>query len=55
MSVKYLQNVLAMMFESVISSPLIIKCSGKSLLTLDCCNKSFILVNVFLILYLYFF
>ena len=25
MSVKYLQNLLAMMFESVISSPLIIK------------------------------
>ena len=50
MSVKYLQNILAMMFESMISSPFIIK----SLLTLNCCNKSFILVHVFLILYLYF-
>ena len=34
MTVKYLQNLLAMMFESVISSPFIIKCLGKSLLIL---------------------
>ena len=46
MSMKYLQNLVA---KSAISSPFIIKLLGKSLLILDCYNKSFTLVNVFLI------
>ena len=54
MLVKYSQNWFAMLLASVFSSPFIKKCLGKFLLTLDCCNRSLILVHVFLILCLYF-
>ena len=52
----FCEAVFAMLLASVISSPFIKELLGKSLLTLDCCNRSLMLVHVriFNIMFVYF-